>query len=374
MIWQRVYVKLVLTVGLSFGAFTPTTVYFPDPNNINGVIPAYLDGPAPSIQATDNSSITFHLVTRKSRIPQQIFAYDIASITNSSFIPKASLKILSHGFGGEYTDWFPMDMTKVLLDLDEDINIILIDWKKLATSPWYTIAAPATKLVGVTAANLLKFLMQEGLVTIDNIHIIGHSLGSHVAGNIGHELEGKCPRVTALDPALPLFDITTDENRIDPSDGKFVEVIHTGSGHLHENGLAFLSTRGHADFYPNRGMHQPGCESETFGTCSHARAPKYYTESIVNKENFYACSCGHFDLFLAGKCDCSNRIYFGLSSPSTARGKYFFLTQEKSPYGMGLNGLVNFGNPSSDSGADLPNFRIFLMLSTVIMYNLFLKL
>jgi hypothetical protein len=265
-------------------------------------------------------------------------------------------------------------VTQALLDLDEDMNIILIDWNELATSPWYTIAAPATKIVGVTSANLLKFLIGEGFVTMDQIHVIGYSLGAHVAGNIGHELGGKCPRVTALDPALPLFDIVTDEDRVDPSDGQYVEVIHTASGHLHENGLSFLSTRGHADFYPNSGKHQPGCEEETFGTCSHGRAPALYTESITNSKSTYACACGHWDLFLAGKCDCSTPVQFGFLSPATARGKFYFLTQDKSPYGMGMNGLVNTKVTSDgsqgDSGVAVEPRSLFVVLFVISIYFL----
>lgn len=47
-------------------------------------------------------------------------------------------------------------------------------------------------------------------VSLDNVHLLGHSLGSHMAGFAGkHVLNmtgSKISRITALDPAGPLFD------------------------------------------------------------------------------------------------------------------------------------------------------------------------
>jgi hypothetical protein len=48
----------------------------------------------------------------------------------------------------------------------------------------------------------------------------------------------------ALDPALPLFGERTDDERIDPSDAGFVNVIHSSMGTLLDGGLAFTEPRG----------------------------------------------------------------------------------------------------------------------------------
>lgn len=60
---------------------------------------------------------------------------------------------------------------------------------------------------------------------------------------------GRIGRITGLDPALPGFQDTTNPNqKLDPSDAQFVDVIHTCSGLLGHN-----RNLGHADFYPNGG-------------------------------------------------------------------------------------------------------------------------
>lgn len=67
----------------------------------------------------------------------------------------------------------------------------------------------------------------------------------------------KVPRITGLDPAMPGFSTVSNENKLDPSDGDFVDVLHTN---------AFLQgvvqQSGHVDFYMNGGVFQPGCWAE----------------------------------------------------------------------------------------------------------------
>lgn len=67
----------------------------------------------------------------------------------------------------------------------------------------------------------------------------------------------KLSRITGLDPAMPGFAFVSDENKLDPSDANFVDIIHTN---------AFLQGKvercGHVDFYMNGGVLQPGCWAE----------------------------------------------------------------------------------------------------------------
>lgn len=66
---------------------------------------------------------------------------------------------------------------------------------------------------------------------IEDFHLIGHSLGSHISGYAGEHLKssgyGKLGRISGLDPAEPLFQSMPEFVRLDPSDAEFVDVIHT---------------------------------------------------------------------------------------------------------------------------------------------------
>lgn len=53
---------------------------------------------------------------------------------------------------------------------------------------------------------------------------------------------------------MPLFIMASNENKLDASDADFVDIIHT-------NALVQgkIERCGHADFYMNGGVMQPGC-------------------------------------------------------------------------------------------------------------------
>lgn len=65
------------------------------------------------------------------------------------------------------------------------------------------------------------------------------------------------PRITGLDPAMPLFITSGKADKLDPSDASYVDVIHT-------NALVQgkMERCGHADFYMNGGIMQPGCNGQ----------------------------------------------------------------------------------------------------------------
>lgn len=62
--------------------------------------------------------------------------------------------------------------------------------------------------------------------------------------------------VIGLDPALPLFTTPLKDGKLDKTDAEFVDVLHTDA--LKEGKVEAC---GHADFYMNGGIEQPGCKS-----------------------------------------------------------------------------------------------------------------
>lgn len=158
-----------------------------------------------------------------------------------------------------------------------DHNLILVNAQLLAAGPWYFVATRNTRAVGKYTANFIDYLVTRGL-KLDKLHLIGHSLGSHMAGFTGQYVKsGKVARITgdyvcfvlflfyfhfncfelqmiALDPAKPFFKNATPTSRLDKTNAEFVDVIHTAC-----SSFGLEQPIGHADFYPNGGVHQPGC-------------------------------------------------------------------------------------------------------------------
>ncbi|NXN23139.1 LIPR3 protein, partial [Nycticryphes semicollaris] len=140
----------------------------------------------------------------------------------------------------------------------EDVNCILTDWRG-GSSGLYTDAVNNVRIVGAELVYLVNLLEKDYGYSPANIHFIGHSLGAHAAGEAGRRKPG-IGRITGLDPAGPLFQYTPTMVRLDPSDAKFVDVIHTHAGHLFfDFAPGILQTCGHLDFYPNGGKKMPGC-------------------------------------------------------------------------------------------------------------------
>lgn len=76
-----------------------------------------------------------------------------------------------------------------------DVNYIAVDWQELANDIDYVVPALNTQQVGQVTGEFVQFLLDNG-ANLNDFHIIGFSLGAHVAGKAGAVLGGRTPRVT----------------------------------------------------------------------------------------------------------------------------------------------------------------------------------
>jgi len=336
-------------VVLSLGRTTPGQVlWFPNDEG-TGMVPAILNEvydpeDIPSDKANPNN-IHFYLWTHNNVDKKDEIENTTASIDGSHWDRNAPVKVVSHGFSSTSVGGASGDIKNGYIKdgYPTNVNVVMIDWGWLAAAPWYDVAAGGTKLVGHKTAYLLDFLVRNGYTTPDKIHIVGHSLGSHVAGYAGtkfFELNGaKIARITALDPALPRFGVAKDADRIDPTDAEYVVVVHTNAGSLLAGNLGFREPRGHFDVYPNKGSSQPGCGGalELIAICSHMRAATLYREAI-NSNSFRASKCNDDDYGFGQFKTCHFDNGEGLlseDSSSEPRGIYYLKTNKITPFAQG---------------------------------------
>ncbi|CAH1407443.1 unnamed protein product [Nezara viridula] len=180
-----------------------------------------------------------------------------------------------------------------------DYNIIIVDWSEAGSLQKYFRAVQYVPGAAEKLAIFIEKLCAEFNLRPADLHVLGHSLGAHVAGLSGKKLTiGKLGRVTGLDPARPSFSYNHPEKRISTDSGLFVDIIHTSGGYL-----ATPYRIGHADFFPNNGRWiQPGCGFDIKGSCSHRRSYMYYAESIKNPLAFVATPCLEWKVFKAKEC------------------------------------------------------------------------
>uniref|UniRef100_A0A147BTF4 Putative pancreatic lipase-like enzyme n=1 Tax=Ixodes ricinus TaxID=34613 RepID=A0A147BTF4_IXORI len=105
---------------------------------------------------------------------------------NSYFGTKKDLVFIVHGFGQGEHSTMPIEMKDAFLK-KIDCNFFIVLWTGGAKKPLYNIAAANTALVGRQIALLLKKLTEEfpDTVSSSEVHLIGFSLGAHVAGFCG---------------------------------------------------------------------------------------------------------------------------------------------------------------------------------------------
>uniref|UniRef100_A0A8D0H521 Lipase domain-containing protein n=1 Tax=Sphenodon punctatus TaxID=8508 RepID=A0A8D0H521_SPHPU len=183
----------------------------------------------------------------------------------------------------------------------EDINLIIVDWNRGATTIVYPHAVQNTKKVAEILKKLIDQMLADG-ASLDSIYMIGVSLGAHIAGFVGKMYNGKLGRITGLDPAGPLFSGKPPDERLAHTDAQFVDVIHTDI-----DGLGYRKPLGNIDFYPNEGTDQPGCPKTISGgsqyfKCDHQRSVYLFISSLKQSCNLTMYPCDSYKEYQNGKC------------------------------------------------------------------------
>ncbi|KRT80564.1 hydrolase [Oryctes borbonicus] len=271
------------------------------------------------------SDIAYYLFTKQH--------WNVTVALNGNYINrKYPLKVLIHGWTEHnYVEWYK-NTAKAYVKKGF-YNVIAIDWSSKGDEDYFT-ATRTVRAVGRKIGEFLVDLHDRKGVPYKNMHLISHSLGCHVAGFAGkrsYELaKRKLARITGLDPAAPIFDLTMDPgSRLSKEDADFVDVIHTDGGML-----GFNFPIGTVDFFPNGGTAiQPGCSllklnikySDFF--CSHASSHQLFINSI-NTRRFTAKPCESWEKFSKGLCNDARSITFGENVPEIVSGNFYLETKE----------------------------------------------
>uniref|UniRef100_A0A1B0BK99 Lipase domain-containing protein n=2 Tax=Nemorhina TaxID=44051 RepID=A0A1B0BK99_9MUSC len=277
------------------------------------------------------NNVDFYLYTRANKRKPQVISMADKSIDASNFDAAKPTRIVIHGWIQNYL--FPMNINirDAWLGVGE-YNIIVVNWDR-AQDPNYIAAVAAVPSVGERISKFIDYLVIEKGVSLDTLHVIGHSLGAHVAGYVGkHIKSGQIFTIIGLDPAQPFFSADSPETRLNETDAYYVEAIHTNAGVL-----GFLKPIGKSDFYPNGGSSQPGCFLLDFlgGVCSHNRVSDYYAEA-VKMDNFLAIRCESYEAAVGGKCGStySSVRMAAKTNAYVVKGEYYVPIKQRPPYGM----------------------------------------
>nr|CAD7193722.1 unnamed protein product [Timema douglasi] len=311
----------------------------------------------------------FWLYTPSNITSPQLIQYGdrLYSLEKSDFQYDLPVKVLIHGFKGSGKDKGAIRGAHAFLDR-ENVNVIIVDWEMGAANS-YPAAVANTELVGRQMSLLLFDMLTLG-ANPSKMHVIGFSLGAHIAGCAGHILQNrgvKLGRITGLDPASPIFKnhhLLDPYRKLDASDADFVDIIHTDGSPIWTDGFGLLRQSGHVDFFPNGGREQPSCNDgrgsvvvshfdrtvDINVACSHVRAWKLFLESMTTPPGgcrfmAYPCQAG-LPGFLQGSCfPAPNSCNISRGDPqqscgfmgydaqhSKGRGALYLVTRDTEPY------------------------------------------
>ncbi|KAJ8951113.1 hypothetical protein NQ318_021557 [Aromia moschata] len=281
--------------------------------------------------ATSETDLTYYFFS--ARNPSEgtaITSNTIRDLRNTRFSTSKETFFVVHGWKSNNLSSINVLIREAILP-QHDVNVFIVDWSPIARKN-YISAKYAVADVGKYLAEFVTSLVSTYRLNLSRVTFVGHSLGAHVSGNAGAALGGELSLIVGLDPAGPLFLRTDTRTRLDPTDAKFVQVIHTNAGLL---GVNFDS--GHSDYYPNGGSSQPGCILDVAGSCAHSRSYIYYAESISNGENkFIASQCKNYLRYKLGRCSANEAsLMAGYTVDKKVQGSYYLETNSRSPFAKG---------------------------------------
>uniref|UniRef100_A0A671SW01 Lipoprotein lipase n=1 Tax=Sinocyclocheilus anshuiensis TaxID=1608454 RepID=A0A671SW01_9TELE len=307
---------------------------------------------------TDFSDIESKFSFRTSEEPEDDLCYIVPgqpeTIKECNFNPDNKTFIVIHGWTvtGMFESWVPKLVT-ALLEREPTANVIVVDWLSRAQQHYPTSAA-YTKLVGRDVAKFVNWLQAEIDYPWEKLHLLGYSLGAHVAGIAGLLTKHKVNRITGMDPAGPSFEYADAQSTLSPDDALFVDVLHTNTRGSPDRSIGIQRPVGHIDIYPNGGTFQPGCDLQntvlmvaTTGLrnmdqivkCSHERSIHLFIDSLVNQEQeSFAYRCSSKDSFNKGMClSCRknrcNKVGYRVNKIRTRRSsKMYMKTRDVMPY------------------------------------------
>lgn len=216
----------------------------------------------------------------------------------------------------------------------QDANVIVIDYSKLINLDQPLNVAATAPIVAEAIYDLVSLLKSKFNLELSLLHLVGYDLGGQIAGLCGQLISAnykeKVAHITALDPIGIIYTLETDaDERLSPDDAIFVEVVHTNAG-----GQGFEGSCGHADYYPNGGLHQPGCNEED--ECSHQRAYELVPDMWVpvRDHELFLAKCDSEDEMNDTVCRLHNLIMGDLQNGPLS-GVYYLETTSKRPFGKG---------------------------------------
>ena len=151
--------------------------------------------PAINVESPDEINTTFLIFSEEHSLYNPFIFDPMESVDAlrpecSGYRSNTKTLIFIHGWlSGTGENGQPDEQIELLVKevekMTETINLIFVDWSKGAEKVRYWQPATNTEIVGAQVGRFIMSAISEGLNTIDDFYLAGHSLGAHVAAYAG---------------------------------------------------------------------------------------------------------------------------------------------------------------------------------------------
>lgn len=305
-----------------------------DPSGFSSKIPNIIENELvylvnPNSAGNEEKAVKFYCVNHEFPRPIRVMVGQTSE--NFQFNFNISTYLITHGYTDEYsTSEGLLQLSMKALLKHTKSNICVVDWRDWAEYDYLTSISFITRVANYTA-EFLEELHGAGL-DYDKVSLIGHSLGAHIVGLTGRQLNGEIGTIYALEVAglgfCPPMDFLPSELRIRKSDAKYVQTILTTPGG------SCIYPIGHQNFYANLGLSlQPGCSPFSY-TCAHYQAVYYFLSAVNPKNKYVAVWCKDQQAAILNdfnrSCNYSDTDFMGIHA-KRKEGNYFFSTSNSIP-------------------------------------------
>lgn len=189
-------------------------------------------------------------------------------------------------------------------------NLLLFDYAEAGTD-FYQRAVSKVPTMGKILADFLSVLRKQYKYSMNQLHLVGFSLSTHIMGVVGRRMRDDgypVRQITALDPAGPCFFKDNDFSRkytLTPDAANLVVARHYNFGRYGSR-----KPIGGVDIYVNGGDDQPSLNEgfrsrlrSVLGLNSHIAAVYHEVGSAVDSSCYdMAYECDSYDNYLEGAC------------------------------------------------------------------------
>uniref|UniRef100_A0A4W5QHJ8 Lipoprotein lipase n=1 Tax=Hucho hucho TaxID=62062 RepID=A0A4W5QHJ8_9TELE len=236
------------------------------------------------------------------------------TVTQCGFNISLPTFAIIHGWSvaGLFESWIHK-LIAALFERVPNANVIVVDWLDRAQHHYHNSAAN-TKLVGEDVARLINWLEVDLKYNLMNLHLLGYSLGAHVAGVAGNLTNNKVNRITGGVEDQRGGDVVSYPHHLGPARQEVQDPV--AQGWVETQGLELNDELG-----GNYGIMK----------CAHERSVHLFIDSLVNKQQqSMAYRCNSEDAFDRGLClSCRknrcNNMGFGVNKIRTTKSAKMYL-------------------------------------------------